>query len=76
MNLDAKEKAEELFDKFYLIKDDIYNECRMHENEAKKCALITVDELKNMDWYIPNKEEWNKYQNFLDEVKQELEKLV
>ena len=45
MNLDAKEKAEELFYKFYLIKDEVYNECRMHENEAKQCALIAVDEM-------------------------------
>ena len=43
MNLDAKEKAEELFYKFYLIKDEVYDECRMHENEAKQCALIAVD---------------------------------
>ena len=75
MNLEPKKKAEELFYKFFLIIDDVYNECRMHKNEAKQCALIAVDELKNMDWYIPNKEEWNKYQNFLDEVKQEIEKL-
>ena len=68
MNLDAKSKAEELFNSFLsdIIKDE----------NAKKCALITVDELKKMDWYIPNKEEWNKYQNFLDEVKKEIEKLV
>ena len=75
MNLDAKEKAEELFYKFFLIIDDVYNECRMHKNEAKQCALIAVDELKNMDWYIPNKEEWDKYQNYLNEVKKEIEKL-
>ena len=67
MNLDAKSKSEELFISF--LSD------RMKDENAKKCALITVDELKNMDWYIPNKEEWNKYQNFLDEVKQEIEKL-
>ena len=72
MNLDAKEKAEELFNSY---KNSIISD-RMKDENAKKCALITVDELKNMDWYIPNKEEWNKYQNFLDEVKQELEKLV
>ena len=28
MNLDAKKKAEELFYKFFLIIDDVYNECR------------------------------------------------
>ena len=33
MNLDAKEKAEELFDSD-----------RMKDENAKKCALITVDE--------------------------------
>ena len=71
MNLDAKSKAEELFNSYR----NSFLSDRMKDENAKKYALITVDELKNMDWYIPNKEEWNKYQNFLDEVKQELEKL-
>ena len=39
MNLDAKSKAEELFNSF--LSD------RMKDENAKKCALITVDELKN-----------------------------
>ena len=73
MNLDAKEKAEELFDKFFLIKDDVYNECRMHENEAKKCALIAVDEIISIKilWFQKD----TKDLDFWQEVKKEIEKL-
>ena len=71
MNLDAKEKAEELSDKFYLIKDDVYNECRMHENEAKQCALIAVDEIIRIENHHKN----HKWVEYWQEVKQEIEKL-
>ena len=73
MNLDAKEKAEELFDKFFLIKDDVYNECRMRENEAKKCALIAVDEIISIKilWFQKD----TKDLDFWQEEKQEIEKL-
>ena len=47
MNLEPKKKAEELFYKFFLIIDDVYNECRMHKNEAKQCALIAQKNLLN-----------------------------
>lgn len=69
MESNAKKYAKELVDKFYnidVISADIMSSCSI---DAKQCALITVDELKNMDWYIPTKDEWNKYQDFLDEVK-------
>ena len=71
MNLDAKEKAEQLFDKFYLIKDDVYNECRMHENEAKQSALIAVDEIIRIDNHHKN----HKWVEYWQEVKKEIEKL-
>ena len=71
MNLDAKEKAEELFDKFYLIKDEVYNECRMHENEAKQSTLIAVDEIIRIENHHKN----HKWVEYWQEVKQELEKL-
>ena len=47
MNLEPKKKAEELFYKFFLIIDDVYNEPRMHKNEAKQCALIAQKNLLN-----------------------------
>ena len=71
MNLDAKEKAEELFDKFFLIKDDVYNECRMHENEAKQSALIAVDEIIRIENHHKN----HKWVEYWQEVKKEIEKL-
>lgn len=41
-----KEKAEEMFHKFYGVK--AYNEmCNMTMFEAKQCALIAVDEIIN-----------------------------
>ena len=71
MNLDAKEKAEELFDKFYLIKDEVYNECRMHENEAKQSALIAVDEIIRIENHHKN----HKWVEYWQEVKEELPKI-
>ena len=56
MNLQPKEKAEELFNSYRNSIISFLSD-RMKDENAKKCALITVDELKNMDWYIPNKEE-------------------
>lgn len=68
----AKEKAQELVDK-YLCIDEIYDvdlfcdECGMTNDVAKYCALIAVDEMLSecriqSEWY------WK-------EVKQEIEKL-
>ena len=81
MNLDAKEKAEQLFYKFFLIKDEVYDECRMHENEAKQCALIAVDEIMKSVGSVgygkhENKMDFTEFFKYWHEVKQELEKLV
>jgi hypothetical protein len=60
-----KEKAKELFNKFYMaIPSDEMGECY---ESSKQCALIAVDEIirvlqDEQDWYWP-------------EVKEELEKL-
>ena len=59
----AKEKAIELVDRFW--------SCQIKEN-AKQCALICVDEM------LGNYEEKYKYcksKQFLEEVKQEINKL-
>ena len=67
MNLDAKEKAEQLFYKFFLIKDEVYDECRMHENEAKQCALIAVDEMIKILPYG-----YSETRFYLDELEKEI----
>ena len=41
-----KEKATELYEKMWLIKDE-QEICSMNRFYAKKCALITVDEIIN-----------------------------
>ena len=67
-----KEKAKELFDKFYGIEpvEPIY--IGMDKGQAKQSALICVDEM------LGNYEEKYKYcksKQFLEEVKQEIDKL-
>ena len=69
-----KEKAQELFDKMFLVienkgmYDDLF--------KAKQCALIAVDEIINTLSIEPIRVN-NKYQtlNYWQEVKQEIEKL-
>ena len=76
-----KEKAKELFDKFYFVNSKsvelITGEYEMlfslHESDAKQCALIALDE-------IIEALELNTWQNtkqieYYQEIKQELEKL-
>lgn len=61
-----KEKAQELFCKFYLVKDATgFVKITIHE--AKQCALIAVDEiLKEVDIYELQ---------FWQQVKNEIEKI-
>jgi hypothetical protein len=79
-----KEKAEELFDKFNEYSKDNTADfdkyfdqewaIRISKYSAKQCALISVDEILNIDNikpYILHKEIIQFYQ----EVKQEIEKL-
>jgi len=60
-----KEKAKELVDKFSDLEDG-----EMYIGKAKKCALVTVDEIIN------SKHAWNKtksvFVNYWQEVKQEI----
>ena len=51
MNLDAKSKAEELFNSYRNSIISFLSD-RMKDENAKKCALITVYELKNMDYEV------------------------
>lgn len=64
----AKDKAKELFDKFYFEKDEdgYYS---MNNYRAKQCALICIDEILKLP--IENQSE----RNYLEEVKTEINKL-
>jgi hypothetical protein len=74
------EKAEELFDKFYLTKDE-RGLCRMNEYMAKQCALIAVEEMEEVYasaiYGITNSKEKAESlkSKYLQEVKKEIEKL-
>lgn len=63
-----KEKAKELFDKMYFVDDPMGN-YPMCFDTAKQCSLIAVDEL------IKEVEHWQPRVNYLNEVKQEIQKL-
>lgn len=66
--MSAKEKANELVDKF-IYHVESYS-CEQQEENAKACALITVDELiKAESNYFPNES------NYWQQVKQEIELL-
>ena len=67
-----KEKAEELFEKYYnRIEHTLSEEYSPHEKfVVKECALIAVDEILNAVTAIADK----RY-DYWQEVKQELEKL-
>jgi hypothetical protein len=69
-----KEKAQELVDKFKIFVIG-RNDSVIEKQNAKRCALIAVDEIIESDWFIPtlrDKHEWTSYWN---EVKTEIEKL-
>ena len=69
--MEAKEKAEELFNKYciYLRAGLLYDD--EARQDAKECALIAVDEifLATDDFDLDTKEYWQ-------EVKQEIEKII
>ena len=64
----AKEKAEELYYKYYQIVAD----CGYPEEKAKQCALISVDELIEEVYFTDG---YYNRQDYWQEVKQEIEKL-
>jgi hypothetical protein len=64
-----KEKAEELFDKMYMLDDPNGNHV-VSFNIAKQCALVATEELINEVGYL---DEFAKL--FYEQVKHELEKL-
>ena len=64
-----KEKAKELFNKFY--QEAPYQEIEFYSNDvmARQCALIAVDEIMKLDvvWY-----QGSRTYEFYEEVKQEI----
>jgi hypothetical protein len=80
-----KDKANELVDRMYFIISNNGQFTGVHSipnkfAEAKKCALVAVDEILNlmndiwMDSFTTGESD-NKFFNYWQEVKQEIEKL-
>ena len=67
----AKEKAEELIDKFHIKVYDREGTSAMNEFEAKQCALIAVDEILNLASFYNDTQGEVTYWT---EVKQEIKK--
>jgi hypothetical protein len=67
MILSAKEKAEKLINKYFKDSDLLYHD--LSWMQAKECALIAVEFARE------NPLNTNGYNKYLDEVKQEIEKL-
>ena len=75
--MEAKEKAKELFDKYFKGSDLLYHD--LSWIQAKECALIAVDEILEAQ---PSYRYWDTYDDetpssvtFWNEVKVELEAL-
>ena len=64
-----KEKAEELFNKIKIIKDGL-NKYPMCFDTSKQCALISVNEIIENQYYATI-----EFYKYWQEVKQEIEKL-
>jgi hypothetical protein len=73
----AKEKAQELFNKYFLLHESATDEngvwilSVLNKGLAKKCALIAVDEMYDIAAENNNVQQVN----YLVDVKQEIEKL-
>jgi hypothetical protein len=65
-----KEKAEELFNKFYPRATSYSSDRKNQKDNAKQCALIAIDEILVLGKKIPL-----EVLEFYLEVKQEIEKL-
>lgn len=68
-----KEKAKELYDKFYMAIPN--NEMGLDNEASIQCALIAVDEILSELTEIPYGLEYLNRLNYWLEVKQEIEKL-
>jgi hypothetical protein len=76
--MDAKEKAEELYSKYYNRIEHTFNEdvSGFEKDIVKACAMIAVDEIEDaidFDWMeVQNLESQHRY---WQKVKEEIEKL-
>jgi len=71
-NMKPKEKAQELFDKYYeLVSYPTPN----WRNIVKQSCIIAVDEMLNADWFIPTKEDFTRWSDYWKEVKKEIDEL-
>lgn len=68
-----KDKANELFDKYYIICQE-YTEEIQCSIQAQQCALIAVDELIDFAKLTDATNGWD-HLNYWQEIKQEIEKL-
>jgi len=69
-----KEKAKELVEKYYhLFSVELENTIDLRE--AKQCALIAVDEVRNFHDSLFYATKGSLLDKYLDEVKQEIEKI-
>jgi hypothetical protein len=68
-----KEKAQEIFDKYYIVCQEFTEEIQC-SIQAKQCALIAVDELINQCWSY-REIDLGLALEYWEEVKQEIEKL-
>ena len=70
-----KEKAKELFDKYYsYLKSNLMDDEEARE-DAKVCALIAIDEILDDDMYDMSEDLFEKRISYWENVKQEIEKL-
>jgi hypothetical protein len=69
----SKEKAKELFGKHYIVCQE-YTEEIQCSIQAKQCALISVDEILEMDLPI-FEEDSDEFYDYWEQVKQEIKKL-
>lgn len=77
-----KEKAIELYNQFFLLHESATDEngvwfiSALNKGLGKKCALIAVEEILNLNLGLSNCDENNwETDKFYNEVKQEIEKL-
>jgi len=76
--MDKKQKAQELFDKYFLLTAHAMDEkygwvaVALNKSLAKQCALIAVDEIINS---VDNEHVSDIFNDYWEEVKQEIEKL-
>jgi nucleoside-triphosphatase THEP1 len=72
--MNAKRKAKELIDKYYIICQEFTEEIQC-SIQAKQCALIAIDEILEDDVYDMSEELFEKRINYWQEVKHEINQL-